>query len=342
MPTRTATTREDQTDQGFPLRDQVKRQNFAPADRALLAALSRLLPRGRWGVFGVTPKTLLAWHRRLVARRWTYPHRRPGRPRVDDEVTALVVRLAAENPRWGYRRIQGELIKLGVRLAASTIARIMKDHGLRPSPRRNGPTWRAFLRTQAAHIIATDFFSVDTLLLQRLYVLFFIELGRRRVWITGVTAHPHAAWVTQQARNVTGDIVDEGIKAKYLVRDRDTKYIAGFDEVFRSEGARILKAPFRTPNANAHAERFVRTVRSECLDHLLIVNARHLERVLRSYARHYNSHRPHQGISQEIPEPGSRSSLMTAAPAQDLQFRPRHIRRRDRLGGLIHEYELAA
>ncbi len=175
------------------LRRQVKGKSFAPADRAFLAALSRLLPRASWGTFGVTPQTLLAWHRRMVARRWTYPHRRPGRPRVDEGVTALVVRLGVENPRWGYRRIQGELIKLVVRLAASTIARIMKDHDLGPAPRRSGPTWRAFLRIQAAHIVATDFFSVDTLLLQRLYVLFFIELGRRRVWITGVTAHPVGA-----------------------------------------------------------------------------------------------------------------------------------------------------
>ena len=324
------------------LRRQVKRQTFAPADRAFLAVLSRLLPRARWGAFVVTPATLLAWHRRMVARRWTYPHRRPGRPRVDEDTTALVVRVATENPRWGYRRIQGELIKLGVRLAPSTIVRIMKEHGLGPAPRRTGPTWQAFLRAQAAHIIATDFFSLDTLLLQRLYVLFFIELGRRRVWITGVTAHPHAGWVTQQARNVTGHIVDEGITAKLLVRDRDTKYVAGFDEVFRSEGAQILKTPFRTPNANAYAERFVRTIRSECLDHLLIVNERHLERVLRSYVQHYNQHRPHQGISQEIPGPTPSLPLMAVAPGQDLQSHLRHVRRRDRLGGLIHEYEAAA
>src|ERR1039458_7165055 len=149
-------------------RRQVKRQSFAPADRAFLAALSRLLPQARWGTFGVTPATLLAWHRRLVARRWTYPHRRPGRPRVDEEVTALVVRLARENPRWGYRRIQGELLKLGVRLAASTIARILRDHHLGPAPRRPGSTWREFLRAQASHIVATDFFSVDTVLLHRL------------------------------------------------------------------------------------------------------------------------------------------------------------------------------
>jgi putative transposase len=272
------------------LRRQVKRQSFEPADRALLAALSRLLPRSRWGAFGVTPATLLGWHRRLVARRWTYPHRRPGRPCVDEE--ALVFRLAKENPRWGYRRIQGEVLKLGIRPAASTIARILFDHRLGPAPRRT-TTWREFVRAQASHIVATDFFSVDSVLLHRLYVLFFLEIGRRRVWITGVTAHPNAGWVTQQARNVAGDLADERIDVKFVVRDRDTKYVTAFDEVFRSEGAQILMTPFRTPNANAYAERFVRTVRSQCLDHLLVVNALHLERILRSYAQHYNGFRPH-------------------------------------------------
>ena len=164
------------------LRRQVGRCANEPADRALLAALSRLLPRSSWGTFGVTPATLLSWHQRLVARRWTYPHRPLGRPPVDEEVTALVARLARENPRWGYRRIQGELGKLGVRLGASTIAKVLKDHGLGPAPRRCGPTWRAFLRAQASGVVATDFFHVDTVLFKRLYVLFFIELGRRRVW----------------------------------------------------------------------------------------------------------------------------------------------------------------
>ena len=181
-------------------------------------------------------QTLLSWHRGLVKRRWTYPHSRRGRPPVDEETTALILRLATENPRWGYRRIQGGLIKLGVRLAASTIARIMKDHGLGPSPRRGGPTWRRFLRAQAKGIVATDFFTVDTITLKRLYVLFFIELGHRRVWITGVTAHPNADWVTQQARNVASELDDEGVQVKFLLRDRDTKYVVGFDEVFRSEG----------------------------------------------------------------------------------------------------------
>jgi len=256
------------------------------------------------------------------------------------------VRLARENPRWGYRRIQGELGKLGVRLAASTIAKIMRDHGLGPAPRRNGPTWREFLRAQASGVVATDFFHVDTVLLKRLYVLFFVELGRRRVWITGLTAHPNALWVTQQARNVTGDLAEADITSRFLVRDRDTKYVASFDNVFKAEGAQILQTPFRTPNANAFAERFVRTVRSECLDHLLVVNEAHLERILRGYARHYNRYRPHQGIAQEIPAPERVAQLQEARTADGRhryhRRHPRRIRRHDRLGGLIREYELAA
>jgi putative transposase len=177
------------------LRRQVKRQSFEPADRALLAALSRLLPRSRWGAFGVTPATLLAGTAVWWPDAGTYPHRRPGRPCVEEETTALVIRLAKENPRWGYRRIQGELLKLGIRLAASTIARILFDHRLGPAPRRT-TTWREFIHAQASHIVATDFFSVDTVLLHRLYVLFFIEIGRRRAWITGITAHPNATWVS--------------------------------------------------------------------------------------------------------------------------------------------------
>jgi transposase InsO family protein len=256
------------------------------------------------------------------------------------------VRSAKENPRWGYRRIQGELCKLGVRLAASTISRIMKDHGLGPAPRRTGPTWREFLRTQASGVVATDFFHVDTVLFKRLYVLFFIELGHRRVWMTGVTSHPNAGWVTQQARNITGDLADAEITAKFLVRDRDTKYVASFDEVFKADGTEILRTPFRTPNANAFAERFVRTLRSECLDHVLVLNAAHLERILRSYACHYNGHRPHQGLSQEIP---ARECTAPPPVATDPDNRHRHIGhhpgrigRHDRLGGLIHEYELVA
>ncbi len=242
------------------LRRQVGRPAYQPADRALLAALSRFLPRSDWRTFGVTPGTVLAWHRQLVARRWTYAHRSPGRPSIDDETAKLVVRLAEENPRWGYRRIQGEMVKLGVRLAASTIAQILKYYGLGPAPRRNGPTWRQFLRTQASGVVATDFFHVDTVLFKRLYVLFFIELGRRRVWITGVTAHPNAGWVTQQARNVTGDLADAEITTRFLVRDRYTKYVASFDNVFGAEGAEILQTPYPDPEC----ERLRRAVRAHC------------------------------------------------------------------------------
>ena len=192
--------------------------------------------------------------------------------------------------------------------------------------------------------MATDFFHVDTVLLKRLYVLFFIELGRRRVWITGVTAHPNAPWVTQQARNVTCDLANAEIVSRFLVRDRDTKYVANFDTVFKAEGAQVLRTPFRAPNANAFAKGFVRTVRSQCLDYLLVVNEAQLERILRSYAGHYNGHRPHQGLAQEIPTPErtvpSRAVPFSANRRRHLRHRSSRIHRRDRLGGLIHEYEL--
>ena len=264
---------------------------------------------------------------------------------MDAETTALVIRLGRENPRWGYRRIQGELLKLGIRLAPSTIAKILSQAGLGPAPRR-GRTWREFLKGQAKGIVATDFFTVDTAFLRRLYVLFFIELGRRRVWITGLTDHPNGPWVTQQARNVTMNLTDDGVATRFLIRDRDTKYVAGFDEVFRSEGAQVIKTPFRTPNANAYAERFVRTIRSECLDHILVMNARHLERLLRHYVEHYNHHRPHQGICQQVPVIGSGHRLALAAPSSPTpdngQRSSARILRRDCLGGLIHEYERGA
>jgi hypothetical protein len=231
-------------------------------------------------------------------------------------------------------------------MAASTIARIMKNHGLGPVRRRRGPSWRTFLRAQPSGIVATDFFTVDTVLLKRLYVLYSLELGRRRVWITGVTAHPHAAWVTQQARNVTWDLDDQRLEMKFLVRDRDTKYVASFDEVFRSEDAQILKTAFRTPNPNAHPERFVRTVRPECLDHLLILNRRHLEQVLRDYAQHYNGRRPHQGISQQIPadvgEVATHQVSIPPNPPRSCCSHQRQVRRHDRLSGLIHGCERVA
>jgi putative transposase len=262
------------------LRRQVHRPVLQPADRASLAGLARLLPRQRLGKFFVQPVTLLRWHRDLVAHRWTYPHRRPGRPGLSAGTTALVVRLATENPTWGYRRVQGELVSLGVSIAPSSVWEILKRHGVDPSPFRSGPSWAEFLRAQAKGIVACDFFTVDTVLLRRLYVLFFIDHERRFVRIAGVTAKPVAEWVTQQARNVCSELAD---RATFLIRDRNTKFTSSFDAVFAADRIRILKTPVRAPRANAIAERFVGTIRRECLDRMLILGRRHLEAVLTEY-----------------------------------------------------------
>jgi len=319
------------------LRRQAPRPRFEPADRALLAALSRVLPRARWSCFFVKPDTLLRWHRRLVAGTWTYPHHGTGRPPLDQELQQLIIRLASENPRWGYQRIQGELLRLGLRISATAIRTTLRRHGLDPTPRPATTTWRAFLRQQAAGILACDFFTVDTLWLRRLYILFFIELDTRRVHLAGVTANPNAAWVTQQARNLLLALEDQGRRVQFLVRDRDAKFCRGFDDVFGSAGAQVLVIPVQAPNANAnaYAERWVRTVRSECLDWLLIMSRWHLEQVLRVYLDHYNAHRPHRALELNPPAPSTRLTLTN----EDQRGR---IQRRDRLGGLLHEYRRAA
>jgi len=313
------------------LRRNQPRPRLGPGDRAWLAALSGLLPRVRWSAFGVRPETLLRWHRRLVARHWTYPQSNLGRPPIPDELATLIVRLATDNPTWGYQRIQGELLSLGHRVAASTIAKVLRSNGIDPAPRRTSVTWRQFLHRQAASIVACDFFSVDTVSLRRLYVLFFIHHRTRRVIFAGITTNPARDWVTQCARNVTEDLRDAGVAVKYLLRDRDTKFGPGFDAVWQGEGARILRSPVRAPNANAVAERFVRTVRSECTDRLLILNERHLRRVLDRYVRHYNEHRPHRGLElrRPLPSPGSMPTTIAS------------VRRREILGGLINEYHAA-
>ncbi len=322
------------------LERQVARPQLTPADRALLAAFSRALSRraSRRSAF-VTPGTLLRWHRELVARRWTYPHRRPGRPPTAAEVRELVIRLARENPGWGYRRIQGELVGLGMKLAASTVWAILKEAGIEPAPRRLEQSWTEFLRQQAASILECDFLTVDTLFLKRFYVLFFIELATRRVRLAGITTNPDGRWVTQQARNLLMDLDDEDARPLFLVCDRDSKFTREFDEIFRSEGIRVIKAPVRAPKARAHAERWVGTVRRECLDGLLIIGRRHLERVLATYVTHYNEHRPHRAL-------GQRSPLPTLPPPGEHPIGEvidlNRLRRRDLLGGLIHEYRLAA
>ena len=221
------------------LRRKTRRPRFTNLDRVLLAAASRAIPRDRWASFLVTPQTLLRWHRELVRRKWTYRKaRRPGRPPLDAEVVALVLRMARENPRWGCVRICGELRKLGIRVGATTIRTLLRRQGLGPAPRRSGPTWMQFLRAQAAAIVACDFFTVETIWLQTLYVLFFIEVGTRRVVVAGVTANPSSAWVTQQARNVAMDLDDRPRPIRFLLRDNDAKFTGSFDEVFRTQGAR--------------------------------------------------------------------------------------------------------
>jgi putative transposase len=316
------------------LRRQTPRPRLEPADRALLAAVSRALPRVSWSCFFVTPETLLRWHRRLVAGAWTYPHRGVGRPSLAEDVQQLIVRLARENPRWGYQRIKGELQHLGVRVSASAIRSTLHRHGLDPAPRRARGTWRAFLRQQAVGIVACDFFTVDTVWLRRLYVLFFIELDTRRVHLAGVTANPSGAWVTQQARNLLL-LGERGRRLCFVLHDRDAKFSRTFDDVFCSEGAEVLLTPVRAPNANAYAERWIRTVRAECLDWLLIVGRGHLEQVLRVYAQHYNAHRPHRALCLEPPNPAARPTLIG-------NDQPAQVRRRDLLGGLLHEYRRAA
>jgi putative transposase len=299
-------------------------------DRVLLAAASRSIPRERWSCFLFTPATLLRWHRELVRKKWTYGKTGlPGRPAIDPEVRELVLRIARENPRWGCVRIKGELHKLGIAVSATTIRTLLRTSRLGPAPRRTGPSWRQFLRAQAQGVVACDFFTVETAWLQTLYVLLFIELGNRRIHLSASTAHPDGAWVTQQARNLAMELDDRPTAVRFLIRDRDTKFVGPFDEVFRSEGAKVIQTPVRAPNANAYAERVIETVRAECLDWSLILGRRHLDRTLTTYATHYNRDRPHRALGlapplarDEVPPPVS----------------PPDVRRQDLLGGLIHEY----
>jgi putative transposase len=311
---------------------QSGRPHLTRVDRALLAALSRSLPRPAWTSFPVKPETLLAWHRQLVARRWTYPHKKPGRPPLEQSLRSLILRLARENPHWGYRRIVGELKGLGVAVSPTSVRKVLLAAGLQPAPKRARSSWRVFLRQQATSALACDFLTVETAFLRRIYVLFFISLATRRVEYIACTANPDGGWVAQQARNFLMQL-GEDQPFRLLIHDRDKKFSHAFNKVFHSEGIEVIRTPIQAPNANAYAERWVRTLRTDCLDRILILGRRHLEHVLRVYRRHYNEHRPHRALDLQPPE----GPIPLKQPRATLLFR-----RRDLLGGLIHEYKAAA
>ena len=319
------------------MRRQTRRPKLAESDRLVLAALSRVMPRRSWHSFLVTPETLLRWHRRIVARRWTYPDRRPGRPPLEPWVSELILRLARENSHWGYVRIVGELRKLGITVSATLVRNVLRRAGVPPAPERGASSWWAFLRQHGNSILACDLFTVDTVWLRRLYVLFFVSIGTRRVEYVARTTNPDTAWMIQQARNLLMDLDDRGPRLRFLLHDRDTKFGRAFHAVFHSEDIDIVRTPIQAPNANAYAERRVGSVRRECLDRLLIFGRRQLGHVLRVYIRHFDEQRPHRALDLRPPNGGSGTDRMPAAT-----FHPLQVRRRDILGGLLHEYEAAA
>ena len=274
----------------------------------------------------VKPETVLKWHRELVRHKWTFRKAScGGRPRIDTELEALIVQLAQENSRMGYGKIQGELLKLGYPVDETTIRNVLRRHRLLPSVLRGKSSWRTFLNHYKQQMIACDFFTVETITLQTIYVLFFIEIGSRQVHLAGCTRTPDSAWVTQQARQFTWTLSEQSQPMRFLIHDREAKFTSAFDTVFQAQKIEIVRTPFRAPRANAYAERWVRSVRTECLDQLLIFNQRHLEHVLKDYLNYYNRARPHQGLAQQIPIPLSRTS---AGP----------IRYHEVLGGILRDY----
>ncbi|MHB8628178.1 MAG: integrase core domain-containing protein [Aggregatilineales bacterium] len=278
------------------------------------------------------PDKVLKWHRELVRRQWT--HHQPdrgGRPRTSVAVETLIVRFVRENPDWGYGKLEGELHKLGYTVSQQTIADILDRHGIPPAPQRKpSVSWRHLMQHYKAQLLACDLFTVDTLFLQTVYVLFFIELQTRRVYLAGCTSHPDAEWVTQQARQMVWQLEDHNPAIHFLIHDRDTKCVTAFDTVFRSTHVHIIRTPFRAPNANAYAERWVRTVRHECLNTLIIVNQAHLRHVLSEFVSYYNLLRPHQGLDQQRPIPSPTPTVVGNVCSRPI------------LGGIIYDHYRAA
>jgi putative transposase len=314
------------------LRRQVERPQMSWVDRAVLSALARHLPSVLRKHRLVTPHTLLSWHRRLVRWKWRQPPGKPGRPPLPEETLKLIRRLARENPTWGYVRIQGELRRLGHRVAAATIRRILRSSGLLPSPQRaRQQTWQTFLRAQAHTLLACDFMHVDTVSLKRLYVFFVMEVKTRHVHVLGITAHPTGSWLTQLARNLLMELGDRAGRFRFLVRDRDAKFTAAFDAVFAGNDTKVIRTPPQAPRANAFAERWIRTARAECTNRLLVVGERHLRAMLGEYVEHYNTGRPHRGLDLRAPQDDPNI----------IPFPTTAIRRRRVLGGLLNEYHAA-
>ncbi|WP_406102655.1 integrase core domain-containing protein [Streptomyces sp. NBC_01003] len=317
------------------------RQRFGPGDRAFLAALLHRVPRDvlRRLRLLVRPDTVLRWHRDLVARHHAARSRpkRSGRPRTVHSIRVLVLRLARENPTWGYRRVHGELLVLGIKVAASTVWEILRDAGIDPAPERRSSTWADFLRSQAEALLACDFFETVTPTGARLYVFAVIEPANRRIRILGATAHPSGAWVVQAAKNLVLDLEDTGCRARFLIRDRDGMFPELFDAILKVAGIEVVLSGVQVPRMNSIMERWVQTCRRELLDRTLIWNQRHLCNVLREFERFYNSHRPHQGIANARPLHPLPQVIVD--PGQIVRL---DIRRRERLGGILHEYEHAA
>jgi putative transposase len=302
-------------------------------DRAILAGLVRMLPKPLRGFRLVTPATILRWHRRLMTKKWTFPHR-TGRPPIDQATAALIERMAQENPTWGYQRITGELRKLGHRVGISTVRRVLIRSRTPPAPQRDtDTTWRQFLRTQASTMLACDFFHVDcAVTLTRVYVFFALEVGTRYVHLLGTTRHPDGAWTTQQARNLIMTLAGRATEFRFLVRDRAGQFTQSFDAVLADAGITTVKIPPRCPRANCFAERFVLTARTELTDRMLILSERHLRAVLTEYIAHYNSRRPHRSRQLTPPRPTD----------SEIDLYHRRIVRRPILGGLINDYHRAA
>lgn len=317
-----------------PLRvSRIERLTLAVAATKLKSMTNRTIAQLDDIIRIFKPDTVIGWHRALVKRKWTYQNKsKRGRPRTAKKIERLIIRLALENKDWGYGKIEGELRKLGIEIDEDTIANILERHGIPPAPQRGGSSrWRHLMTHYKGQILACDFFTIETLFLKTLYVLFFIDLGTRQVYFAGCTDHPTKAWVTQQARQIVWQLEDRETPIRFLIHDRDTKFTQSFDTVFRSEKVKIIRTPYRAPNANAFAERWVRTVREECLDKLIIINQQHLRRVMLEYISYYNTARPHQGIEQTIPIPQDKS-VDDAEP----------VVCHDVLGGIIHDYQRAA